>query len=127
VRAQKARELARKGESVAAVDALKLDPKEYETYLRIVYKDAKFPKPRNAIGLQRDLPVPEMETLILTNTEITNDDLRDLALARSRAVESFLEKVAGLSPERVFLVTQKPGSAGEKAKASAARVDMTIR
>jgi len=127
VRLQKARELVRKGESVPEVDALALDPKEYETYLRAVYRDAKFPKPRNAIGLLRDLPVPEMETLIITNTQVTDDDLRELALARSRAVERFLEKAAGLSSERVFLVTQKPGTAGEKAKASAARVDMTIR
>ena len=129
VRAQKARDLARRGEAVAGGEAVRLDPQEYETYLRAVYRDAKFPKPRNAVGMLRDLPVAEMETLMLTHTAVTADDLRDLATARARAVENFLVKEAGLSPERVFLVQGKPTAAdagGAKPKPGA-RVDMAIR
>lgn len=130
VRAQKARDLARKGESVAALDAVKLDPKEYETFLRAAYREAKFPKPRNAVGMLRELPVPEMETLMLTHVTVTADDLRQLATARARAVETYLIKETGLSPERVFLVQAKPAAAdGEASKAMLppARVDMAIR
>lgn len=130
VRAQKARDLARKGESVAALDAVKLDPKEYETFLRAAYREAKFPKPRNAVGMLRELPVPEMETLMLTHVTVTADDLRQLATARARAVETYLIKETGLSPERVFLVQGKPAAAdgqASKAMLPPARVDMAIR
>jgi len=130
VRAQKARDLARRGEPVAALDAVKLDPKEYETFLRAAYREAKFPKPRNAVGMLRDLPVPEMETLMLTHTAVTADDLRQLATARARAVETYLIKETALSPERVFLVQAKPAAgdgAASKARLPAARVDLAIR
>ncbi|MBY0437473.1 MAG: hypothetical protein K2W80_04705, partial [Burkholderiales bacterium] len=129
VRAQKARELARRGEAVAGLDAVKLDPKEYETFLRAAYREAKFPKPRNAVGMLRELPVPEMETLMLTNTTVTADDLRELATARARAVETYLVKEAALSPERVFLVQGKAAGDGTAARAKlpGARVDLSIR
>jgi len=129
VRAQKARELARKGEAVVGLDTVKLDPKEYEAFLRAAYREAKFPKPRNAIGMLRELPVPEMETLMLTNTAVTADDLRELAVARARAVETYLVKEAGLSPERVFLVQGKQAAeaTAAKAKLPGTRVDLAIR
>jgi hypothetical protein len=127
VRAQKARELSRRGEAVAGLDAVRLEPKEYETYLRAAYRDAKFPKPRNAIGMLRELPAPEMETLMLTNTAVSPEDLRDLATARARAVETYLVKESALSPERIFLVPAKPAADGAKAKLPASRVDLSIR
>ena len=127
VRAQKARELSRRGEAVAGLDAVRLEPKEYETYLRAAYRDAKFPKPRNAIGMLRELPAPEMETLMLTNTTVSPEDLRELATARARAVETYLVKEAALSPERIFLVPAKPAADGAKAKLPASRVDLSIR
>jgi hypothetical protein len=127
VRAQKARELSRRGEAVAGLDTVRLEPKEYETYLRAAYRDAKFPKPRNAIGMLRELPAPEMETLMLTNTTVSPEDLRELATARARAVETYLVKEAALSPERIFLVPAKAAADGAKAKLPASRVDLSIR
>jgi hypothetical protein len=127
VRAQKARELSRRGEAVAGLEAVRLEPKEHETYLRAAYRDAKFPKPRNAIGMLRELPAPEMETLMLTNTTVSPEDLRELATARARAVETYLLKEAALSPERIFLVPAKPAADGAKARLPASRVDLSIR
>jgi hypothetical protein len=56
-----------------------LSEEEYKTYLTRVYKAAKFPKPRNMIGLQKDLPVEEMEKLMLANTAASDEDVRNLA------------------------------------------------
>jgi hypothetical protein len=99
VRAQKARDLARRGEAaVGGLDTVKLDAKEYETFLRVAYREAKFPKPRNAVGMLRELPVAEMETLMLTHSTVTAEDLRELATARARAVETYLVNQAALSP-----------------------------
>jgi hypothetical protein len=130
VQAQRTRDLVRKGESTVGIGTVPLEPKEYENYLRAAYREARFPKPRNAIGMLRDLPVPEMETLMLTNTPVTPDDLRELATARAQAIENYLVKEAALSPERVFLVqgrTPSADAAGAKAQAPGARVDLAIR
>ncbi|MFN9124166.1 MAG: DUF748 domain-containing protein [bacterium] len=130
VQAQRVRDLVRKGESTVGIGTVPMEPKEYENYLRAAYREARFPKPRNAIGMLRDLPVPEMETLMLTNTQVTPDDLRELATARAQAVENYLVKEAALSPERVFLVqgrTPSADAAGAKAQPPGARVDLAIR
>ena len=48
-------------------------------YLKMAYKAEKFPKPKNFIGMAKDIPVPEMEKLMLTHTEVKEGDLRTLA------------------------------------------------
>jgi hypothetical protein len=60
--------MAKKGESLADDGRVTVSPGEYPALLTRVYKDEKFPKPRNMIGLAKDLPVAEMEKLILANT-----------------------------------------------------------
>jgi len=51
-----------------------------------VYRAESFPKPRNAIGLVKTLPVAEMEKLLMTYAVVKDDDLRLLAKQRSAAV-----------------------------------------
>ena len=52
VKAQKVKTLAKQGTAVSeSGDDVKFAPDEYERYLRLAYKEEKFPKPRNAIGL----------------------------------------------------------------------------
>src|SRR5262249_50100001 len=83
VKAQKLADLSKKGDAPASVDDVALDEKEYPTWLEKAYKREKFPKPRNALGLAKSLPAPEMENLMLANVTVTADDLRLLALARA--------------------------------------------
>ena len=79
---------------------------EYPVLLERVYREEKFPKPRNAIGLLKTLPVEEMEKLMLANSTVNDDDLRALADRRSKAVRDWL--VAHEVPvERVFLLPSK--------------------
>ncbi|MBC7780886.1 MAG: DUF748 domain-containing protein [Proteobacteria bacterium] len=127
VRAQQARDAARKADETTQPGDTALGAKDYETYLRAAYRDAKFQRPRTAIGLLRELPVSEMETLMLANIEISDDMLRALALARARAVEAFLVNQTDVSPERVFLVPVRALDAGGMNAASAARVDLGLR
>ena len=81
--------------------------KEYERYLKKAYQEEKFPKPKNFIGLEKSIPVPEMEKLMLTNTEVKEEDLRDLARQRSAKVKDFLVREGKIQPERIFLVEAK--------------------
>ncbi|HVO83968.1 MAG TPA: DUF748 domain-containing protein, partial [Syntrophobacteria bacterium] len=120
VKAQKVKDLVKRGESAPSLDKVTVEPSEYEQYLTRAYKEAKFPKPRNVIGLVKDLPVPEMEKLIITNTEITDDDLLQLASERAAAAQEYMINTAQVPADRVFLVSPKieAGEGGDKGSGS---------
>jgi hypothetical protein len=74
------------------------------------------------IGLQKDLPVEEMEKLMLTNLPATDDDLAALATRRAEVVQAWLVEQGKVPPERVFLL---PPKVERKTKARA-RVAVSI-
>jgi hypothetical protein len=126
IRLQKFNDLVKSGEPPASVDALEVSPAEYEPLLTRVYRAEDFPKPRNAIGLAKDLPREEMETLILTHTMVSNQDLHDLAERRAQIVRDGLVEKSGVPAERVFLVAPKLDPEGIKDKGKATRVDFAL-
>ncbi len=83
---------------------------EWPRYLERAYRKEKFPKPRTALGLVKEIPPEEMEKLMLANVAVTPDDLRQLALDRASAVKERLLGEGKVPPERVFLV--EPGAPG---------------
>jgi uncharacterized protein involved in outer membrane biogenesis len=127
VAAQKVKELARGGGAAPAIDNVVVEPAEYPKYLTRAYKEEKFPKPRNFLGMARDLPVPEMEKLMLTHLQVTNDDLRRLAGERAASVKDRLLRSGKLEPGRIFLVEPKTLSPERKEKLKDSRVDFRIR
>jgi Domain of Unknown Function (DUF748) len=127
VKAQKFKELVRQGDAPASVDDVQIASGEYERYLKAAYSAESFPKPRNFIGFAKDLPVPEMEALMLKYTRITDDDLRDLANRRAQVVRDRILASGQVSPDRVFIVAPKIAPADEKSKGSSSRVDFSLR
>jgi hypothetical protein len=129
VKAQKMKELVRQGSAPKSVDDVQVDKAEYERYLKAAYGEEKFPKPRNVIGLAKDLPVSEMESLMLKNTQASDDDMRDLANRRARAVQDRLLATGQVSADRLSIVASKPVSSEEKEKTKAklSRVDFSLR
>jgi len=123
LKAQKFAALSRAGQPPASVDALTYGPDEAEELLRLAYKAEKFPKPRNAIGLEKRLPAPEMEKLILTAIVIGPDDLRQLGLQRAQAVKEALSTRHGVAAERLFLVEPR----AEGSTAAKSRVEFVLR
>lgn len=111
VRAEKLAELAKKGESAAALRDIQVSPDEYPKYLTQVYKKAPFKKERNLMFMTKAQPVPEMERLLLENIQVTDTELLALADQRSRAVRNQLVK-QGVPAERVFVMGSKLGEAG---------------
>ena len=125
------------------VNEVVVDPAEYPDLLEAVYKASSFPKPRNVVGLAKSLPVPEMEKLILTNTEVTDEDMRLLGLARAQAVKDYLSQSAKIDDARLFVLAPNPdrgerngaadgGTAateedGKNAGAVATRADFSIK
>lgn len=103
VRALKREELTRKGVESGSADAVEVSAKEYPVLLERVYRSEKFPKPRNLVGMVKGLPVEEMEKLILANSNVDDEDLRDLADRRAKTVRDWLIS-RSLPSERLFLL-----------------------
>jgi Domain of Unknown Function (DUF748) len=107
VRAEKRRATVKGGGSTQDVQAdTTVSPAEYPELLKEVYKRADMPKPRNAIGLAKDLPDAEMEKLLLADIKVTGDAMRELAVQRGVAVKDYLA-AARLPTDRLFLGAAK--------------------
>ncbi|HWH78252.1 MAG TPA: DUF748 domain-containing protein, partial [Candidatus Binatus sp.] len=113
VKAQKLKATVRRGEAQKSLDEVPIESGEYAQYLKAAYGDESFPKPRNIIGLAQDLPVPEMEKLMLQNTKVGDDDLRQLASQRAQVVRDALLATGQVGAERLFIVAAKPLSSDE--------------
>ncbi|MGN6137606.1 MAG: DUF748 domain-containing protein [Ralstonia sp.] len=100
-------------------------PEEEKKYLERAYKAAKFPKPRNVIGLAKSLPPDEMRKLMETNVQVTDADLRELAQRRANAVHVALAE--RVEPGRLFVVAPKLSADGIKDKGKTTRVDFALK
>lgn len=129
VKAQKMKDLARKGEAPRSVDDVQVAATEYPQYLKAAYGEETFPKPRNVIGLAQDLPVPEMEKLMMQHAKVGDDEMRQLANQRAQAVRDALLATGQAGAERLFVVAAKPFSAEERAKLQGRpnRVDFSMK
>ncbi len=78
----------------------------YADALRELYRRTDIPKPRNLLGLARDIPAPEMEALLLAQMKVPGDALRELAQARAVAVRDELAR-RGVPLERLFVAAPR--------------------
>lgn len=124
MKAEKMKDVLKKSGEGNSLDSIEIGADEYRTYLTRAYKEAKFPKPRNMVGLQKELPVEDMEKLMLANQPVTDDDVRALAARRAETVQGWLTEQGKVPVERIFLLPPKI-VADEKAKTS--RVDFSLR
>jgi pyruvate/2-oxoglutarate dehydrogenase complex dihydrolipoamide acyltransferase (E2) component len=102
--AEKRRQAASAGKDVTAV--LAVSPEEAPAVLKEVYRRSSIKKPRNVLGLARDLEATEMQTLLLQSMPVDEDTVRALALSRSLAVRDYLT-AKKLPSERLFLGAAK--------------------
>jgi len=127
LKAEKLKEIVKKKQPIVPVDEVQIDPKEYEKYLKLAYKEEKFPKPRNFLGMAKDIPGPEMEKLILTHIEVTENDLRALANLRCMNVRDAILKPGKIEPERIFILEPKSLSPEKKEKLKDSRVELKLK
>ncbi|HJV84253.1 MAG TPA: DUF748 domain-containing protein [Noviherbaspirillum sp.] len=127
VRAVKIRDLQAKGQSPAPGSVV-ISASEYPELLTRAYRDEKFPKPRNLVGLPKTLPVEEMEKLMIANVEINDDDLVSLGNRRAMAVKTWLEDQGQVNADRMFVLAPKVSAPDKKASnESGSRVDFSLR
>lgn len=128
LKVQKFRDLSEEETAGDQIDAVAITPEEREKYLKKAYKAADFEKPKNLVGLAKDLPQEEMEKLMRENIIVTDEDLALLAQERSQAVVSYLTEQGKVEAPRIFLV--RPKSLAPKKKienASASRVELRLK
>ena len=117
--AEKRRRAAVGGQDASAVAVL--TDAEYPVLLKDVYRRADIAKPRNLVGLAKDLPVGEMERLLLASIPVTEDAMRALAQQRGVAVKDYLAS-RKVGADRLFLGAPKtlaPDAADAQWKPSA--------
>ncbi|MDE2058192.1 MAG: DUF748 domain-containing protein [candidate division NC10 bacterium] len=127
LKVQKFNQRLKQGQPSIPVDELNIESAEYERYLTLAYKAETFPKPRNLLGFAKDLPVPEMEKLILTHIQIKDDDLRLLASQRALKVKDAILRSNKVEPERLFIVEPKSLAPEKRNALKQSRVDFRIR
>ena len=102
--AQKRRSAIREGKN--GEDVGDVTDAERPALLKAVYKQADIKKPRNMVGLSKDLPADQMTALLVQSITVPDDAMRELALARGVAVRDYLS-TQNLPLERLFLGAPK--------------------
>jgi uncharacterized protein involved in outer membrane biogenesis len=125
--AQKMKDLPRKDDQPVSPESVQISAAEYPIYLKKAYKNGKFSKPRNMIGIAKDLPEAEMEKLLLASVQINDDDLRQLASLRARTIKDVILRSQKVEPERIFLIEPKSLPPEQKGKLKNSRVDFSLK
>ncbi|KQP35744.1 DUF748 domain-containing protein [Pseudorhodoferax sp. Leaf274] len=107
VQAEKRREVVAAGQPLPAqgvgAPPTEVGAEEYPSLLKSLYARAELAdKPRSALGVAKELPVPEMEALLLADMQVSDESVRNLAVQRSVAVRDYLA-AQQVPLERLFL------------------------
>lgn len=127
VKAQKLKEMIDQGQTAVSLDDVSLAKSDYEKYLTLAYKAAKFPKPRNALGIAKALPPPEMEKLLRDNIAVTEGDLALLSNKRAQTVREQLLRDGKIEQGRIFLVKPPSLAPEKKEKVKDSRVGFKLK
>jgi hypothetical protein len=114
--AEKRRVAVRGGQT--GTDVPPVTDAEYPELLTAVYKRADITKPRNLVGLAKDLPVPDMEKLLFASVPVDEESMRQLAVERGAAVRDYL-LAKKLPSERLFLGAVRTSASGSDWKPGA--------
>jgi uncharacterized protein involved in outer membrane biogenesis len=102
-----------------------IPPDLYDKYLKKVYKAAKFDKPKDSLGLTKSLPPDEMTKLLVTNMEVSDDDLKNLGVARAQSVRQYLS--TKVDPARLFTVAPKLDASGISDQGKTTRAELSLQ
>ncbi|KAF0159528.1 MAG: hypothetical protein FD159_469 [Syntrophaceae bacterium] len=127
IKTQKLKEMIDRGQAPVPLAELTIAQAEYEKYLTLAYKAAKFSKPRSALGIAKALPPPEMEKLINDNIAITEGDLTELSAKRAQTVREQLLEKGKVEPARIFLVKAPSLAPEKKEKVKDSRVGFKLK
>lgn len=124
---ERKREDLMQGDTPPPLNSITMEAGEYNKYLEKAYKAAKFPKPRNILGLAQSVPPAEMEKLLKEHITITDQDLTNLALARAVRVRTAILTSKGIQPDRLAILESSPLQPAPKENIRASRVEFGVQ
>ncbi len=127
IAAEKMADLSQKKDQPISPGLAQVSAVEYPMYLKKAYQHGKFSKPRDVLGIAKDLPDAEMEKLLLDSIQIHDDDLRQLASQRARTTMDTIMRSQTIEPERVFLIEPRSLRPEQKDKLRNSRVDFSLK
>ena len=100
---------------------------DYTRWLAAVYKRTDMPKPRNAIGMAKDIAPEDMEALLLAQIPATDSQMQELAVQRGVAVRDHLARLK-VPTQRLFLgaPTTQPKQEGSSTWQPAAELKLAM-
>ncbi len=125
---QKFETLSRKDRAQTTVEAMVIEPGEYEEMLFRAYKDEPDKnnlRPTTLFSVDHQ-PVQVMERFIIDRITINGEDFNELALRRANAVKEYIITHEPSLTDRVFLLDKRQKKTG-KAGIPKHRVDMGIK
>jgi uncharacterized protein involved in outer membrane biogenesis len=103
-----------------------LSAAERERLLRVVYRASALPnRPRNLLGLLKELPPAEMQAMLAASHALSEDALRQLALERAVAVRDLLI-AKGVPNGRIFLASPKLHQQAQQGKTWTPHVELAL-
>jgi len=127
MKTQKLKEMADRDQKTVPLKDITIAPSEYEKYLTLAYKAARFSKPRTALVIPKKLPRAEMEKLFHDNIPVTDNDLTQLAARRAEAVREQLLQDSKVEPARIFIVKAPSLAPEKKEKVKNSRVGFKLK
>ncbi|HSN21349.1 MAG TPA: DUF748 domain-containing protein [Usitatibacter sp.] len=128
IRIRKQKDMAEAGQSAPPLEEIPVAAADYAKYLKPIYRETDLPdKPRNFIGMQKDIPAQEMERRLLEGYRVDETALRELANHRAQVVREWLTTQGNVAAERVFVVAPKLGAEGLGKEGAPTRVDFAIK
>jgi uncharacterized protein involved in outer membrane biogenesis len=124
LRAAKVKEVVRHGETAMPIEEVTIVPEERDRLIAMTFDQEQIPRPAST---SRALTGVEMEKLILTHIQVSDDDLRQLADRRARSVLGYLIEKGKADPNRVFLTEPKALKPEPKENVSDCRVEFVLQ
>jgi len=117
----------RAGVPAGAASGAALPAATRSALLKTLYQQTRIPdKPRNLVGMAKDLPDAEMEELLRKNVPVNDEAMRQQALARAIAVRDALV-AKGITSDRLFLAAPALHTAGGDAWTPRASLSLATR
>lgn len=87
----------------STIDSVTITPEELPVYIYLAYTKARFPKPRNKDGSEKQINTEEKKKLLMTHMSLKKEDLRELSLKRAENIKAAIMAHPNIQKERLYI------------------------
>ncbi|GEM_PF-5878496 len=129
IKAEKLKKMLASGSNVTTLKQIKLNIQDMNPLIDLAYARAKFPKPRDNKGYEKQINLKEKKKLLITSIHIGKNDLNRLAMKRSENIKAYLILKGKISKERIFLLEPEASgdSKGDSKMENTSRVEFSLK